>query len=309
MATKDIIAGFAYGFLSMIAFGFYGLPRKLSQMSQRDFMVYMSLGVLIGTSLIGLPRVDQVWSSRHVVALSYLGGILWYLGGLMWIKAIDCIGYGSATAIKNTTCIFATIIGIVLFNEYAHAGAWRILLVVLGSVLVSVSAILLLRTGTERNGDKQQDGGMDLFRGVALALGAAVFFALYTVPGRFVNGNTAEWGWQYYCLVGQGVFLAGLVTYGISGDITSALRESLRERLLGILSGLLFGVAFALMMTSMNLVGMAVGFSLANLNIVIVLPLSILIVKEVDYYAQKRLILLGVTCAVIGTVCLALSKG
>lgn len=309
MATKDIVAGFVYGVLSMLAFGFYGLPRKLSQMSQRDFMIYMSLGVLMGTSLIGLPRVDRVWSSAHAVALSYLGGILWYLGGLMWIKAMDYIGYGSATAIKNTTCVFATVIGIVVFNEYAHAGAWRILLVVLGSILVSISATLLLRTVTERNGDKQQDGGVDRLRGVTLALGAAVSFALYTVPGRFANGNSAEWGWQYYCLVGQGVFLAGLVCYGISGDIASALREPLRERLLGILAGFLFGVAFALMMTSMNLVGMAVGFSLANLNIVVVLPLSILIVKEVDYYAQRRLILLGAACAVIGTVCLALSKG
>ena len=78
---------------------------------------------------------------------------------------------------------------------------------------------------------------------------------------------------------------------------------------MGISAGFLFGVAFALMMTSMNLVGMAVGFSLANLNIVVVLPLSILIVKEVDYHAERRLILLGAACAVIGTLFLALSKG
>lgn len=263
----------------------------------------------MGTSLIGLPRIDRVWSSTHVVALSYLGGILWYLGGMMWIKAMDYIGYGSATAIKNTTCVFATMIGVVVFNEYAGAGALRILLVVLGSILVSVSATLLMRTGTKRNEDREQDRGMDRLRGVALALGAAVSFALYTVPGRFANGNPAEWGWQYYCLVGQGVFLAGLVSYGISGDIASALREPLRERFMGISAGFLFGVAFALMMTSMNLVGMAVGFSLANLNIVVVLPLSILIVKEVDYHAERRLILLGAACAVIGTLFLALSKG
>ena len=309
VATKNIIAGFAYGLLSMLAFGFYGLPRKLSRMSQRDFMVCMSVGVFIATSLIGFPRVDRVWASARTVALSYLSGVLWYLGSLLWIKAIDVIGYGSATAVKNSTCVFGTVIGIVVFNEYAHASPSRILLVVLGSILVSVSATILGRLGTKQDMGEHASDSRNWFSGIALALGAAIALASYMLPGRFASENAAAWGWTYYCLLGQGVLLAGLVTYGVSGDTGSVLREPRRERLMGIAAGLLYGVAFALMMTSMNLVGMAVGFSLANMNIVVVLPLSILVLREVDYHAERRIVLVGAACAAIGTICLAASKG
>jgi glucose uptake protein GlcU len=54
---------------------------------------------------------------------------------------------------------------------------------------------------------------------------------------------------------------------------------------------------------------MAVGFSLANMNIVVVLPLSILVLREVDYHAERRIVLVGAACAAIGTICLAASKG
>ena len=170
------------------------------------------------------------------------------------------------------------------------------------------SAIILGRLSSDTEGEIVSD--KNLKKGVFLALGAAVGHASYTLPGRILLGQ-ADWGVDFFVLTILGIFLASLIGYlGISPRVRMRqfLQTSIKEHLLGMLSGFLFALAFFSLISSMNLVGMSVGMLLANMNIVVALPFSIVLLKEISFDRHKKQISVGLLTALAGTIFLALSK-
>jgi glucose uptake protein len=306
-----MITGFCFGLLGMIFFALYGLPKKMTRASQREFMVSMGLGTALCTTIIGclfLPNLGRV--SFREILMAYLCGFIWYVATLLWIISVDLIGFSRATPIKNLNCIFSVVYGIFFFHEYSCRKIWPLLAVFLGGLLIIIAVLLFGRLDLQDGLEQKSLAGSKFSLGVCLALFAGLGHASYVLPWRICL-DKSSWGMVFFLFTGQGIFLAALIAY-FGADTGRKWRHfckiELREQAFGILSGILFALAFACTIISINTVGMAIGMLLVNMNTIVAVPASSFILKEIDLKKDWKTIIFGICLSFSGTVFLFLSK-
>jgi glucose uptake protein len=293
-----LILGFALGLVSALFFAFYMVPQKVLKLDTISYLGAISLGVLL-TSLLpyawsGFPH-NSTWLERGEAVLC---GLMWGLGTMAFSASITRIGMALATPIKNTTGVLGTLVGLIILREWHTTNPW---LTLLGSGLIVGSAIMIGFTG---HADVPRRHTLS---GVALALGAACCYASYLYPLNRVVASVGYVEFTPWMAVGI-VITAGAGVLLRPGGVRVLQQYPLSAYAWSLLGGASWTIALYALAASMDRVGLAISWSLAQLNTLPAVFMGIVFFHEVSFRAHAGKILLGLLCATAGTIFLAMAK-
>ena len=310
--------GLGYGILCIIFFGLYATPRRSAYSPSLEFLLTMCITVAICTSITGFFFPGWLAISLPQAALSYLSGLLWCMGTVCYIYSVDCVGVGRATPVKNLTVILGVIFGVFIFKEFSWQNKLPLALLGGATALVLLSTILLgkLIPVTELAREscpihlikpKLKKASQYSVVGFGFALGAALFYSLFGIPGKLVM-ESMDSVWPYFMLMGQGTLVGALACYFIIGKDRSWTRVSQKDHLLAMLSGILWVVAFASLANTLKILGMAIAWPISNLNTIVTVVYSSLVLKEISIRQQRTKMFAGLIIGVMGIILLGLAR-
>lgn len=297
-------AGFGYALIATFLLGFYMVPRQYTRISQRAFLVWMGIGVLVSGTLIGLvtegiPRVSLL----HYI-LAFAAGLVWSVGALGYAASVEYLGFSRATPIKNIYGAFSTIFGIVIFHEFTTQQPAALSLAVIGSLAIVVSASLLGRVEAPRSMSCPRADSRCILIGAAFGVLSALGYGLRSIPTKIVLGEgvSAE---TFLFYMAQGAFVGNMIAAMAFPRATNGAPATSRDYLLAALSGVTWAVASQFMNLGVIGVGIAITFPLMNLSTLIAVGYGLLVLRDVDYRAHKGWFWSGLAVSVVGAGLLA----
>ena len=293
-----IIFGFALGLVSALFFALYMVPQKIIKADHTSYVLAMGVGVLltalIAHALAGSPVHSVPWQR----AVGMLCGAVWGIGTLCFAAAIKRVGFTLATPIKNTTGVLGTLVGLIFFQEWRTTDPW---LGLSGSVLIVAAAIIIGFTT-----DKDAPRGRTL-AGVAFSLCAALCYASYLYPLKIVVQQIGYW--EFTPWMAAGILLTASIAVLLRrGGVAMVRRMPLRHFALCLLGGAAWTIALLSLAASMNMVDLAVAWSLAQLNTIPAVFIGALFFHEVHFATHRTTLYLGLLVATAGTILLGLAK-
>lgn len=310
--------GLGYGIVCIILFGLYAIPRRYAQSPSLEFLLTLCVTVAVCTTAAGIFLTGWSPVSLPQIGLSYLSGILWCMGTVCYIYSVDCLGVGRATPVKNLTVILGVLFGVFIFKEFAWENRLPLALLGAATTLVLLSTIVLGRLipiselatpscPINLIRPKLKKARQYLVVGFGFALAAALFYGLFGVPGKLVM-ESMDSVWPYFTFMGQGTLVGALACYFIIGKERSWSRVPGKDHLLAMLSGLLFVGAFASLAIILKLLGIAVAWPISNLNTIVTVIYSSLVLKEISIRQQRTKMFTGLFMGVMGIVVLAVAR-
>ena len=263
------------------------------------------MGLVLAALLFGVVSLalHPVALTPQVAAAGILSGAPWAIAQTLAIKSYDYLGVSRAmpviTALQLT---FVSIAGAVLFGEWASVRA----------VALGVVAIALVAGGAALTAwQERPEGAKDAHRGIALLLLATVGYVAYAVAPRYFDVD----GLAILFPQSAVMFVTSLVA-ALAVNATLRRRGGLRpgEGALGAKSWqnmsavLCFAVANVTVIFSNQLNGVAMGWTLSMMNVIVASLGGIFLLHEEKTPRERRLLFAGVALVAAGCVVMGLTK-
>lgn len=319
------LIGIFFSLLAAVFLGLYPVPRRYVDFGINDYMISMTIGVMISSSILSMlffvfsENAGILGLSAVQWGLALLAGIIWTSGAVLYVSSVDCVGVGRATPFKNFSVVVGLLIGLIGFQEYQELTVLKVLLIILGSTAIvfagktlgyiegrvdlsrptcPVDSIIPEFFGEERK--------TPLIAGGVLALGAATLYGLMLAPVRMLTSSTDN-VFQFLPAVGIGAFLTAVTADRFLTTRHTWLRVPVNEHFIAMFSGLLWVIAFT---------GLAIGLKLAKISIAwpIVKSSTVFAVlygvfaKEISFDENKEKILQGILLGILGVILVGLSR-
>lgn len=297
------VVGFGYALVATFLFGIYMVPRQYTRISQRAFLAFMGIGILISASIIGLAGEGILPINFLQYILTFAAGLAWSLGALGYAVSVDYLGISRATPIKNTYGALSTIFGVVIFHEFTLASPHALTLAVVGSLAIVISASLLGRIEATRSMTCQPADRRCIMIGVLFAVVSAVGYGVRSIPTKIVlsQGVSAE---TFIFYMAHGAFVGNLIATKVFPKVDRA-RPAIRDCLLAILSGVTWTAAAEFLNLAVIAVGISVAFPLANLSTLVAVAYGLVILRDIDFRTHKASFWSGLVISVLGAALLA----
>jgi len=314
------LLGYFLAIVTMLIYGVYMVPKKLSTSTEGSFTFWMGLGILISSLLIYLffPQSNHSISEKSIY-IAVISGIIWATGTFAYSLSITKIQLTRSTPIKNLSALFGIILGVIFFHEGFGKNDFKITLMLISGLAIILGTGLLSRVGMNNSSTKPLDLKTYMI-GVFLALWAALAFSLYTIPMKiaFKNGVTPV-DFLFFMSIGifLGMFLLALwsgwkpsIKIVMEGYIPSNIMANFRisyarNRYLAMLSGLGFSIGSLLANYAVKLAGIAITWPITKNSIIAVL-FSVFVLKDVDYKSSKCIFWLGIFLSLFGIILMGL---
>ena len=247
-------------------------------------------GTLLVSIVVAFFMPPQL--SAAVFGYAFVSGACWAFGQMNQYRSFGQIGVSNAMPISTGMQLVSTsLVGVLAFGEWPSAqeklvGFAAIALIVLG---------IYLTTRQEGAGHK----GVDMKAGVITLLVSTVGYVGYSYFPRVANVN------------GQDAFLPQAVGMVVSALVMSLLvrdsRPFSRKTVQNLLGGFIFAAAALSYLVSTYRNGIATGFTLSQMNVVLATLGSIYILGEKKTPKEMRHVLAGLVLVVIGGVMIGLN--
>ena len=290
----------------MVLYGLYMVPRKRSKVSQSTYTFWMGCGILIGTTLIGAVSGGIAHVTLAQYLLIFFCGVFWATGTDAYCRAVRYIGLSRSTPIKNTSAFLGMLCGIIAFHEFSARSGASLVLVIVGSVAVTGSAVLLGRV--EANGaEKGKASRRKLVLGVLCSMWAAIAYSAYTIPMKIAyQQGVSPSAFLFY--MGQGCFV-GMVLMALLGGFRPAPKlVTWYDRNLALISGAMWALGSLCANIAVKLIGIAITWPLTK-NTVVAVVYGAFVLREIDVMRHRRNLSYGLALSVIGVILLALATG
>ena len=252
----------------------------------------MSLGIFLSSLLVFIFRRPEnlTWS---LVLLSFIDGLALSYGLVNQIRGLYMLGVAKATPISTgSQLVGAALIGAIYFKEWTS----------LGQYLLGLPALVLIVIGvamTSYEEDKSASKGQ-LGPGLVRLLLSSLGFIAYTVILRVANISI----WDALVFQGLGVLVGSYLMAKREEGAELFKGETLRN----ILTGLFFALGNISLMLSNVINGLALGFTLTQMNVVIATLGGLLFLKEKKTKKELVLTLSGLVLVVGGAVLIGITK-
>ncbi len=261
------------------------------------------LGLMTGgflTSLVATPFLGVSWTP-HSFAIAYASGLL--LGWGLFDQTVCLRVLGVSRTMPTSTglqLVTMSLGGVLLFGEWRHGA----------STLFGAGAIAALAAGvwlaSRHEKDSEATAALDWPRGIRLLITSTIGLVAYLLLVQWfgIDGRTA--------LLPQAL---GYMTVGLIAtsprftpwDGPRDTRWSL-VTLRQLLTGMIWGCAVLILQISADRVGVATGFTLSQLGILISTPAGILFLGERRTPRELRWTIAGVALVICGAVLAGFAK-
>ncbi len=179
-----VICGLAAG----VWLGAAEAPTKLVNAGFSPFAVSLCMVAGVFTARWTFPTLlkgttyvfADLMAKKHLIVWAILAGGLWAVANTLTVFAIRDVGLATAFPIWNTNSLIGLLWGRVLFRELEGAGPKNTLKVVVGALLIVVSAILLGFSTIHRSSATAPHA----IQGLVAAMGASLMWGTMYVPYR-----------------------------------------------------------------------------------------------------------------------------
>lgn len=266
------------------------------------------MGMVITTLTLALllyffrPSSPTAWTFAVIMA-ALVNGVPWAVGQILQIKSFELIGVSRAMPISTGTQLLgATFIGAVFFHEWTTGSQYAL----------GIVALLVLTLGvwftTYREDKSASAEGSNIKLGLIVLLFSSAAFVSYATAGRFFQVAAAD------LLLPQAVvmFLSTLV---ISLFMTPRGKVSDseigifgRKTWLNMATGVCFAVANFTVLISVERNGVALGWTLSQMNVIVATLGGLIILQERKTRKELVYVLGGLALVAIGGILVGLTR-
>ena len=298
MDQKGIL-GVVLGLVTAFFIGLFMVPRRYARSDNVTFLLGMMAGAAVGSAAYWLVA-GAPWQWSWAVFFSLVPGVNWAVGSYAYAFGTERIGLAKATGIKNTQVVVTTVGGFVFFHERASTEPVS---AVIGAALVVATAVYL--SWIEHREESLPSASP---AGYLVPIIASI---LYGVNGVFmkllivwnVPRPLANLG------IGLGALLGGVALYVLTGRRFCDLpKAGLKNHFLALAGGVTWALGLVTMILSIDYAGLAVGWSLMNLSVVVSVLYGVVVLREIDLRRRWGRVAIGLVLACLGIAALYLSK-
>ncbi len=261
------------------------------------------LGLTMGGFIFALavtPFLGVQWNVRDVI-VAFVTGLIVGWGLVDQVAAFNVLGVSRTMPVSTGGQLAAISLGgVLLFGEWRHGGA----------LPVGATAIIVLILGiwfVSRTEEGSDTKNLDWARGTRLLMTSTFAFSSYVLIGRAFGLD----GPSILLPQSTGYFLVALIAYAVDarrkGDEAPKLVSLPMAQMTAL--GLMWGAAVVLLQVGAGRVGVATGFTLSQLGILISTPLGILWLGEHRAGRELRWTVIGVALVIVGAVLAGVAKG
>lgn len=291
------------GIIPALGWGMQGIVMQKIGGNTANKQMGMVLAALILSILVMVFYTGPTnWSSVLIYA-ALANGVPWAIAQILQIKSFDYIGVSRAIPFSTGTQLLGVyLVGIIFFHEWTTAEHY----------MLGVPALLMITGGvwmtTYQEKGKEENKHLNMRLGIILLLLSSLAFVSYATVARFFNVNS----WDL--LFPQSIAML-VSTVIISFFIIP--RGSVFDKNIGIFgakswknlaSGACFAIANLTVFLSLERNGIAVGWTLSQMNVIVATLGGLLILHEKKTRKELIMVLAGLAMVAIGGVLIGMTK-
>ena len=292
------------GLIPALGWGFQGIIMQKIGGTTANKQMGMVLTALVMSIVVAL--VDPIAWSPALIAAAAVNGIPWAIAQILQIKSFDYLGVSRAMPLTSgMQLILTSVIGAFYFNEWPHA--WQMGVGFAGIALIIVGTVLT--TYTEAG--QETTGKSDIRKGVIITAISSALYVAYATAARFFNVDS------FQILLPQALFM-------LAATIVISIIVSKRDSVDGVfgrvegvfglkswqnmLTGVLWSVANIAVLFSNQVNGVAVGWTLANMNLIFATLGGLFILHEKKTPKELKFVIAGMIIIAAGGIAIGATK-
>ena len=272
--------------------------------------VQQQLGTATGAFVFALVEYVVVRPELTGIVMlgSVLSGLLWSAGMLLQYDSYTRLGASKGFALSvGTQLVLNAIVGVLVFGEWSSLGQR-----VLGSiamVLIVAGVVCIAYRDGGGGGEDVAGGRSELMRGLAVTLVSSVVLVAYADVPRAFDIGPLEALLPQACGIAIGsTVLAALARRTVTDGSGRGERVVGPAILRNVPSGLIWATGNVTMLASNSLNGVAVGFTLSQMGILVSTMSGLFMLREKRTHRELLMTLVGNVLVVGGAVLVGLTK-
>jgi glucose uptake protein len=254
------------------------------------------MGPILMTFFMALVIVcfkrPAVWTSTLIWG-GFAAGAVWPIGSYYQVKSFDEIGVSTAMPLSSGMQVLGTsLFGWLYFHEWKTGTSVALGLTAMILVIVGI----FLSSYTEKKGQ----AGNNIKQGIIDLIISSIFWVGYAVIPRIFNINS----WDLLLPQASGMMVSILIIAAIKKDKDIFGKKTWQN----LLTGFFYAVGNLTLMFSEQVNGVAIGFTVAQLNVIISTLGAIFFLHETKTRKEMIFTLSGLTLVVIGAVISGLTQ-
>ncbi|MBC2345188.1 glucose transporter GlcU [Listeria welshimeri] len=254
---------------------------------------------IIGTTLgalvfaLGVFFFTNPEYTATIIIASFISGAFWSLGQMNQFRAFTQVGVSKTMPLSTGMQLVGTsLFGVFAFHEWGTTSK-----LVLGFSALALIIIGIFLTSYQQN--KDENSGQNMKKGIITLLISSVGYVGYVVITRWFDIS----GWD--AILPQAI---GMVIAGLLFSIKSEEKRFTKKTWLNMIPGIMWATGNLALLFSNKLVGIATGFSLSQMGVVISTIGGILFLGEKKTKKELILVIIGVILVIIGGTMIGIAK-
>ncbi|EUJ26370.1 glucose uptake protein [Listeria floridensis FSL S10-1187] len=251
-----------------------------------------ALGALIFAVFIFL--FTEPHYTATILIASFVSGGFWSLGQMNQFRAFTQVGVSKTMPISTGMQLVGTsLFGVFAFHEWGTTGK-----LILGFSALALIIVGIFMTSYEEH--KNAESSNNLKKGIATLIVSSIGYVGYVVVTRFFDIS----GWDAILPQAVGMVI-GAFLFTIGGKEEPRFTK---ETFLTIIPGMMWATGNLALLFSNKMVGVATGFSLSQMGVVLSTLGGILFLGEKKTKKELVLVLLGVVLVLVGGTMIGFAK-
>lgn len=256
-------------------------------------VIGMALGIFLTSIIVYFFRKPENWT-MSLILLSFIDGLALSYGLINQIKGFNLLGVSKGTPISTgSQLVGATLIGAIFFKEWQTFNQYILGIIALIMIILGVSM-----TAFQEN--KIDNNNSDIKKGVITMILSSIGFIMYTVILKVADINI----WDALIPQGLGMLIGSIILSRKEDKEKLFVKESYKH----IITGFIFAAANITLMISNIINGLALGFTLTQMNVVIATIGGLIILKENKSKIELSFTIIGLFLVIIGAILIGLTK-
>ncbi len=255
----------------------------------------MGLGIFLSSFIVFLFKRPTNLSGR-VLFFGFIDGLALSYGLINQIRGLALLGVAKGTPISTgTQLIGATLVGTLYFKEWSTREQY---IIGIGAIAIIILGIAM--TAYQENKEVTSQKAKER-KGMITLVMSSIGFIIYTIVLRIAAVSI----WDALLAQGFGMLVGAYLLSRREDKVSLFSKETKRH----ILTGLIFSVGNVVLMISNTLNGLAIGFTLTQMSVVISTICGLVILKEEKTNRELRSTMVGLAFVVVGGVLIGVTKG
>lgn len=286
-----LVPAFGWGFQGIVM-------QKVGGTTANKQMGMVLTTLLFGIVVLIFHPINWSWT---LIAAAAINGIPWSIAQILQIKSFDYLGVARAMPLSTgMQLVFTTLLGALFFHEWTHGWQFGFGICALVVIIVGVACTAF----QEKSEDK---GPSNLKRGLLITLISSLLYTSYAAAGKFFSVSS----WDM--LFPQAVFMVlgtTIISFCMSGKdaMDPEIGAFGKKSWMNMSTGALFATANLTVMLSNEMNGLAVGWTLSQMNVIVATLGGLFILKEKKTKREMAFVIAGMILIALGGILIGITK-